>query len=80
MTVKKKMKAKPLLIILIIIAIIALLLGLTWTFLASPVNKNDSKKIEVISLPLVLKDNSFLNGIICFILTLPFIIKYEIKK
>lgn len=48
MTVKKKMKAKPLLIILIIIAILALSLGITWSIFTSPVNKNDAKKIEVI--------------------------------
>lgn len=48
MAVKKKRKAKPLLIILIILAILSLSAGITWMVLSSPVDKNSTAKVEVI--------------------------------
>lgn len=48
MAVKKKKKAKPLLIILILGAVILLSLGITCAVLASPVNRNSKAKIEVV--------------------------------
>lgn len=48
MAVKKKRKAKPLLIILIILAILSLSAGITWMVLSSPIDKNNTAKVEVI--------------------------------
>ena len=48
MAVKKKRKAKPLLIILIFIAIILIASAIVWMVLESPVNKNSKAQIEVV--------------------------------
>lgn len=48
MAVKKKRKAKPLLIILIVLAILSLSAGITWMVLSSPIDKNNTAKVEVI--------------------------------
>lgn len=48
MVVVKKRKAKPLLIIIISLAVIMLLAGGTWLFMASPVDKNSKSTIEVV--------------------------------
>ena len=48
MAVKKKRKAKPLLIILIFLAIIIIISAIAWIFLESPVNKNSKAQIEVV--------------------------------
>ncbi len=48
MVVKKKRKAKPLLIILIVGALMLFTAAGIWMFLASPVSKNNKKQIEVV--------------------------------
>lgn len=48
MAVKKKRKAKPLLIILIFMAIILIASAIVWMVLESPVNKNSKAQIEVV--------------------------------
>lgn len=48
MAVKKKKKAKPLLIMLLLGAILLIGLGITWMIMTSPVNSKSDAKIEVI--------------------------------
>lgn len=48
MAVKKKTKAKPLLIILVIIALMLLGAGTTWLVMASPVDKKNTATVEII--------------------------------
>lgn len=48
MAVKKRRRAKPLLIFLIIVSILLLATGITWMIMCSPINKNSNAKIEVV--------------------------------
>ena len=41
-----KFKPRPLLLV-VLLAVILLILGISWVYLASPVDKNDKKDIEV---------------------------------
>ena len=41
-----KVKPRPLLLV-VLLAVILLILGISWVYLASPVDKNDKKDIEV---------------------------------
>ena len=43
----KKVKPKPILVLFLLFVIICVILGCTWAYLESPVDKNDNKEIEV---------------------------------
>ncbi len=45
---KKKVRPRPLLLLFFLLAIILIGAGLTWTYLESPVDKNDKKEVEVV--------------------------------
>ena len=59
MAVKKRRRAKPLLIFLIVTILLLIITCITWFVMCSPVNKESSAKIEVVIEPEIKEETSF---------------------